>query len=176
VWSRKPKAPTTKDTKVHEGTELLALAADVFADHVHKPAFGTFAELVVVRCFLADDEASTAVAGVEPFRGGGGDATGAVEADPRTHLDERPTLGKFRRLLVLDANQGDALVALEHANGTDRDFVAGLGLADGTPVSRSYDNKANHEYGRQHDCGKYEEGLFQRRAFHSANSSTHCGA
>ena len=123
-------------------TISLALAADVFAHQVDEPALWMLAELVVVGGFLADDEAPTVIAGVEPFCGWGGGATGAVKTHARAHFDERPALRKFCRFFEFNADQRQPLIVLENANGTDRHFIAGFGLPDGAPVPGRKYNQA----------------------------------
>src|SRR5271157_986094 len=140
---------------------LLCLAANALADHLREAALEVFAELVVAAGFLADHAPTAAVARVEPFRGRGGDAIRAVEAHAGAHLDERPALRQLRRLFVFHADQGDALVAFEYANGTDGDSVSGFGLSNGAPVSGGQHCQADYQHRSQHDCGEDEEGLFQ---------------
>lgn len=140
--------------------ELLSLAADVPADEVDEAAFGIFSELVVVIGFLADDEPSAAVAGVKPFRGGRGDAAATVEAHAGPHFDKRSTLRQLRRLFVLDLDQGEPLVVPEDADRTDRNFIAGRGLADGVPVSGGQGHQAHHDHWREHDGGENKEEFF----------------
>ena len=141
------------------------MAADAPADQGDEPAFGILAELIVVSCFFADDEPSAAVAGIKPFRRRGGGPVGAVEAHARAHFDERPALRKFCRFLEFNANQGDALIVLENANGADRYLVASFSLADRAPVSGGEDDQADHQHRRQYDGPKNNEGFFQRSIF-----------
>ena len=141
------------------------MAADALADQGDEPAFGILAELIVVSCFFADDEPSAAVAGIKPFRRRGGGPVGAVEAHAGAHFDERPALRKFCRCLEFNADQGDALIVLENADGTDRYLVASFGLADGAPVSGGEDDQANHQHRRQYDGPNNDEGFFQRSIF-----------
>ena len=141
------------------------MAADALADQGDEPAFGILAELIVVSCFFADDEPSAAVAGIKPFRRRGGGPVGAVEAHAGAHFDERPALGKFCRLLEFNPDQGDALIVLENADGTDRYLVASFAPADGAPVSGGEDDQANHQHRRQYDGPNNDEGFFQRSIF-----------
>jgi len=141
------------------------LAADALADQGDEPAFGILAELIVVSCFFADDEPSAAVAGIKPFRRRGGGPVGAVEAHAGAHFDERPALGKFCRFLEFNPDQGDALIVLENADGTDRYLVASFAPADGAPVSGGEDDQANHQHRRQYDGPNNDEGFFQRSIF-----------
>ena len=141
--------------------KLFGLAADVLADEGDETAFGTLSKLVVVGCFLAHYEASAVVARVEPYRRRGGGPAGAVKSHTRAHFDEGPPLRKFCRFLVLDPDQGEPLIVLEDADGTDRDFVASFGLADGPPVPGGEDYQADYEHRCQHDGSKNDEGFFQ---------------
>ena len=135
------------------------MTTHVPADEIGEVAFGSFAELVVMRGFLADDEASAAVAGIEPFGGGDGGAAGAVEADAGAHLDEGSALRELGGVFVVDADQGHALVILEFVHRADGDSVAGSGLSDGTPVVGGQKDKAEDEHGSQNDGGENEEGF-----------------
>jgi|SRR5579862_7896891 len=141
---------------------LLSLAADVLTDQVGETAFGILAELIVVRGFLADHEASTVVTGVKPFGRGSGSAAGTVEAHAGAHLHKWSTLRKFRRLFVLDAYQCQPLVVLKDTNRTNRDFVAALGQADGMPVSSGPNRKTHDKNGCEHNGRKNNKGFFQR--------------
>jgi hypothetical protein len=146
-----------------ESGGLLALAADALADEICKAAFRILAELVVVRGFLADHEASAMIAGVEPFRGGRRHAAGAIEAHPRPHFDERPALRKFCGLFEFHPYQRKPLIILEHSNGTDRHLIAAFGLADAAPVPGGQYPQADDEH--DHDNGDNDKGFFQRRFF-----------
>ena len=141
------------------------MAADVLAYEIGEAAFRRFPELVVVGGFLADNRLSSAVASVEPFRGGGGGSAGAVEADAGAHFDEWAALRQFGRVLVLDAHQGQTLVVPEDADGADENGVAGGGLSDGAPVSGGHDHQADHQHRGQHDGGENKDGFFQCRVF-----------
>lgn len=138
------------------------MAADILTDHGDEAAFGILAELIVVGGFLADDESSAVIAGVKPYRRGGGGASDAVKSYARAHFDEGSALRQFCRFLVLDPDQGDPLIVLEDTDGTDRDFIASFGLADEPPVSGSEHHQADHEHRCQHDGSKNDEGFFQR--------------
>ena len=151
------------------GSWLLARPANALANQFGKSALRILAELIVMRSLLADDEAPAVVACVEPFRGRGGDAAGAVEAHSRPHLDERSALRKFRGFFVLDANQRHPLIALEHPHRADGNFVAGFGLSDTAPLSRCQ-QQTHHKYRRQHDRGEYDESFFQSCCLGSASS------
>ncbi len=139
----------------------LLLAANVFADEGGEAAFGILAELVVMGGFFADHDASAVVAGVKPFCGWGDGATGAVEAHARAHFDKGPALRKVRGFLVFDAYQGEPLIVLENADGTDRHFIAGFGLADSAPVPGGENRQADNEHRRQDHGGKNDESFFQ---------------
>lgn len=143
---------------------LFTLATDALADQVGKAAFRVLAEFAVVRSFFADDVAAAVIAGVEPHGGRGGDASRAVEVDTGTHLYERSSLRQMGGIFVFDANQGDALVLLENADGADRHGVAGTGLSDRVPFPRGDRGKTEHQHRGQHDGGEDEEGFFQSRA------------
>ncbi len=138
------------------------MVADVFTDEGDEVTFGAPSVLVVVGGFLAHHEASAVVARVEPFGRRGGRPAGAVKSHARTHFDEGTALRKFCRFLVLDPDQGESLIVLEDADGTDRDSVASFGLADGPPVSGREYYKADHEHRGQDDGSKNDEGFFQR--------------
>ena len=138
------------------------VCADVLAHEIGEGAFRTVAEVVIMLSFLGHHEAPCAVAGVEPLAGGSGNAARAVEAHPRTHLDERPALRKFGGLLVVHANQGDPLVAAEDVDGTDRHLIAGAGLSNGAPVSCGDNHQTDYERGSKHDHRENDERFLQR--------------
>jgi hypothetical protein len=141
---------------------LLALAANAFADHGDETTFRILAELVVMRGFFTDYEASAAVTGIKPLGRRGGGAIAAVKAHPRTHLHEGSTLRQLCRFLIFHADQGEPLIVLENAYGTHRNFIAGFGLADGPPVSGRENDQAHHQNWRQHNRGKNDKSFFQR--------------
>jgi len=61
----------------------------VIVHQLGKAAFGALAELVVMRGFLADYEASASITRVKPDGCGRRCSAAAIEAYPRAHLDER---------------------------------------------------------------------------------------
>ncbi len=138
---------------------LFRLAANTLADQVDKTTLGSFAELIVVIRLLANDETPAVIAAIEPFRGGSSQTVAAVEPDPRAHLDKRSALRQLGRLFELYAHQCRSLIVLENPHGANRDFVAGFGLPDRTPVCGSQE-QAHCKYGGEHHCS-YKKGLFQ---------------
>jgi hypothetical protein len=139
---------------------LLALSTDALAYKVSETTFGGLAELIVMGSFLADDEAPAVVARIEPFGGGGGDAARTIETDTGAHLDEGSALRESCRLLVFDADQGNALIVFEDARRADGDLVASFSLADGMPISCGAQSESNQQHWRERYYGKNEEGFF----------------
>lgn len=137
------------------------MATDAFADQVSEAALGVLAEFVVVEGFLADDVTTAAVARVEPFRSWGGSPAGAIETDAGTHLDERSPLRQMRRIFVLDADECDALIFLQHPDGADRNGVAGASLSDDVPFAGGDGGETEHKHRSQHDGYENKEGFLQ---------------
>lgn len=138
----------------------LLLPADVLADHVGECAFGAIAEFRVAGGFFTDHETPAPVASIEPFAGGCSCAAGAIEANPRSHLDKRSALWKLGRFFILHPNQGHTLVAFQHMDGADRDFVPLAGLADGSPIAGGEHHHADQQHGSEYNRGKNKKGFF----------------
>lgn len=78
--------------------------------HLGETTFGDLAKFGVVRSFAGHDEASVTVARVKPNRGGRGRAARTVEMNARAQFDDGRTLGKLRRMFVVNANERNAQV------------------------------------------------------------------
>jgi hypothetical protein len=149
---------------VEKAGDLLARTADVAAYQLEKAALRCLSKLIVAARLLADNEPSTAVAGVKPFGRGSRLSASAVESNARPHLYERSTLWKLYRSVIFHPHQRRSLVILQNAHRTDVHLVPSLSLADGAPIPRSKD-EADDENRREHNSRQDEENFFQALEF-----------
>lgn len=83
---------------------LFGLRANFLTDKFRESAFARFTKLIVAAGFFVHDEASAAVARVEPFAAGNDLPIGAIDANASPHLHKRSTERKSGWLLVFNAD------------------------------------------------------------------------
>src|SRR5215469_13207510 len=108
---------------------------------------------------FAYHEASAVITAIKPFGAGSCLTVAAVKPHPCPHFDKRSALRQLSRFFEFHADQCASLVILENPHRAHRDFVAGFGLPDCTPLSGSQEQGGCNDRG-EHDCSD-KKGLFQ---------------
>ena len=96
---------------------------------------------------LADYNPPAPVPGIEPFTARGDLSVAAVNANARSHLDERPALRQIGRRFVFDPDQRGTLIFLQDPYGAQKHPVPRSGLTDWPPVRGSH-HQVDDQYGR----------------------------
>lgn len=139
---------------------LFPLAANVLADELSKTAFRLLTEFRITSSFAGYDEASVAVARVEPFCRGDRRAGSAVEMNTSSQFKEWRPLRRVHGIFVLHPYERDTQIRLEYAHGADRDLISVLRPADGLPLGRGAQRQAHDRQWRERYQGGDQNASF----------------